>query len=133
MMYADEQRWEAALAEQGSSPTPEIAKVCRYRSAQRRARAMGVLFQPMETLAKTANIGELVKRVKLVTSPDAPEAVAEPRVTVRLALALYFYKLVVDDLRTKSPEQAAKLLIERCRQDYNIPAHMGLTSPERSG
>ena len=42
MADADENLWDAALAELGNNPTPEVAKVCRYRSAQRRAQAIGV-------------------------------------------------------------------------------------------
>jgi len=56
MADSDEQAWDAALAEGGNNPTPEVAKVCRYHSAQRRAKAMGVLFQPVEQLAETGSL-----------------------------------------------------------------------------
>jgi len=48
MADADENLWDAALAELGNNTTPEVAKVCRYRSAQRRAQAIGVLFKPAD-------------------------------------------------------------------------------------
>ena len=116
MADADEQQWDAKVAELGNNPTPEVAKVCRYRSAQRRARAMGVLFQPVEILAAKASVEELVERVKVATGPHATEAIAdavlgatpEPAVTIRDALTLYFDKLAIDELRVKSPAQAAK-------------------------
>ena len=116
MADADEQQRESMRAELSNNPTPEVAKVCRYRSAQRRARAMSALFQPVETLAAKASVEELVQRVKIATETHATEAISdavlgaapEPTVTVRDALALYFDKLVVDDLRIKSPAQVAK-------------------------
>jgi len=42
MADADENLWDAAHSDLGNNPTPEVAKVCRYRSAQRRAQAIGV-------------------------------------------------------------------------------------------
>ena len=91
---------------------------------------MSVLFQPVETLAKTASVDELVERVKIATSPSASEAgaeallcaVAEPSVTVRDALALYFDKLAVEDLRAKSPDQAAKWRLPKERAVENFVA-----------
>ena len=133
MADADEQQWESMIAELGNNPTPEIAKICRYRSAQRRARAMGVLFQPVETLAANASVEELVQRVKVATAPHATEAIAdavlgaapEPTVTVRDALELYFNKLAVNDLRTKSSAQAAKWRLPKERAIENFVALCG--------
>ena len=52
-----------ALSELGNNPTPDVAKVCRYRSAQRRAQAIGVLFKPAEELAANATLEDIVNRV----------------------------------------------------------------------
>ena len=60
MADADENLWDAALSELGNNPTPEVAKVCRYRSAQRRAQAIGVLFKPAEELAANATLEDIV-------------------------------------------------------------------------
>jgi len=106
MADADENLWDAALAELGNNPTLEVAKVCRYRSAQRRAQAIGVLFKPAEELAANATLEDIVNRVQIATQKGQSEVIAdavlgaveEPELTVRDALELYFDKLAVDDL-----------------------------------
>jgi len=128
MADADEQQWDSRLAELGKNPTPEVAKVCRYRSAHRRARAMGVLFQLVETLAAKASVEGLFERERVATGPHAAEAIAdavlgaapEPTETVRDALELFFNKLAVNDLRTKSPAQAAKWRLPKERAIDNF-------------
>ncbi|MGB6229436.1 MAG: hypothetical protein WBF53_04845 [Litorimonas sp.] len=94
---------------------------------------MGILFQPVETLAANASVVELVEWVKVATGPHAMEAIAdavlgaapEPIVTVRDALALYFDKLAVNDLRTKSPAQAANWRLPKERAIENFVALCG--------
>ena len=49
MADADENLWDAALSELGNNPTPEVAKVCRYRSAQRRARLLVFCSNPLKS------------------------------------------------------------------------------------
>ena len=98
MADADENLWDAALSELGNNPTPEVAKVCRYRSAQRRAQAIGVLFKPAEELAANATLEDIVNRVQIATQKGQSEVIAdavlgaveEPELNVRDALELYF-------------------------------------------
>jgi len=63
MTDADESLWTTALAELGNNSTAELAKACGYRSAQRRAQAIGVLFKPAEELAANATLEDIVHRV----------------------------------------------------------------------
>ena len=128
MADADENMWDAALAELGNNPTPEVAKVCRYRSAQRRAQAIGVLFKPAEELAANASLEEIVLRVQIATQKGQSKVIAdavlgaieEPELTVRDALELYFDKLAIDDLRRKSEAQAAKWKLPKKRAIENF-------------
>ena len=77
MADADENLWDAALSELGNNPTPEVAKVCRYRSAQRRAQAIGVLFKPAEELAANATLEDIVNRVQIATQKGQSEVIAD--------------------------------------------------------
>ena len=128
MADADENLWDAALSELGNNPTPEVAKVCRYRSAQRRAQAIGVLFKPAEELAANATLEDIVNRVQIATQKGQSEVIAdavlgaieEPELNVRDALELYFDKLAVDDLRRKSDAQAAKWRLPKQRAVENF-------------
>lgn len=94
MADADENAWDAALAELGNNPTAEVANACRYRSAQRRAQAIGVLFKPAEELAANATLEDIVNRVQIATQKGQSEVIAdavlgaveEPELTVRDAL-----------------------------------------------
>lgn len=133
MADSDEQAWDAALEEVGNNPTSEVAKVCRYRSAQRRAKAMGVLFQPVEHLAETGSLGEIVSRVRVASKGPCKEEVADavlgtvrdPGIKIRDALALYFEKLCVSVIRVKSPEQVAKWRLPKERAVENFVALCG--------
>lgn len=143
MADADENQWDAALAELGNNPTPEVAKVCRYRSAQRRAQAIGVLFKPVDELATNGSVEDIVSRVQIATLKGQSEAIAdavlgaveEPELTVREALQLYFDKLAVDDLRQKSEAQAAKWRLPKQRAIENfvsICGNLRMTQIDRS-
>jgi len=128
MADADENAWDAALAELGNNPMPEVAKICRYRSAQRRAQAIGVLFKPAEELAANATLEDIVNRVQIATEKSQSEVIAdavlgaveEPELSVRDALNLYFSKLSVDDLRQKSEAQTAKWRLPKQRAIENF-------------
>jgi integrase len=94
---------------------------------------MGVLFQPVELLAETGSLGEIVSRVRVASKGPCKEEVADavlgavkdPGLTIRDGLALYFEKLCVSVIRVKSAEQVAKWRLPKERAVENFVALCG--------
>ena len=116
LMDADEHFWESSLAKHMGTTVEETPEMCRYRSARRRARAMGFEFKPMAKIAAFEPVENIVRRVQVLAKPDVTEREAEatlgtiepPKDTVRDAFKLYCDKLSIGETSTKSPEQIVR-------------------------
>ncbi len=113
MMDADEHFWETALAEKTGVSAQESLEICRYRSARRRAVAVGFDFKPFPTLVDKEPVETLVERVnalkedgaKLIDVEAVLGTIEPPRDTIRDAFKLYCDKLSIGETSRKSPEQ----------------------------
>ncbi|WP_366523880.1 DUF6538 domain-containing protein [uncultured Algimonas sp.] len=123
LMDADEHFWESSLAKHMGTTVEETPEMCRYRSARRRARAMGFEFKPMAKIAAFEPVETIVERVKALAKPDVTDREAEatlgtiepPKDTVRDAFKLYCDKLSIGETSTKSPEQIVRWKATKAR------------------
>jgi len=127
MADADEAFWEGAMLEQlgerCSDPEMQTAAACRHRSAQRRAKAMGFVFTPVERLASDTSLEEISRRTSAINEGGSFEREAEavlgltaqPALPISEALKLYFDKLAVSEIRKKSACQIDKWKLPKKR------------------
>ena len=116
MMDADEHYWETSLAKKVGVSAEDSPELCRYRSARRRAVAVGFEFKPLSKLKTIEPIQEVVERVKTLDRDDSKlidmEAVLgtiePPKDTIRDAFKLYCDKLSIGETSRKSPEQIVR-------------------------
>lgn len=123
LMDADEHFWETSLAKHTGTTHQESPEMCRYRSARRRARAMGFEFKPMAKLAAFEPVDGLIERINTLDKPDVTEletqavlgTIGPPKDTIRDAFKLYCDKLSVGETSRKSPEQIVRWKATKAR------------------
>ncbi len=132
-MDADEHFWETTLAKQVGVSAEDSPEMCRYRTARRRAVAVGFEFKPLSKLKTVEPIQEVVKRVKALDSIDSKlidmEAVLgtiePPKDTIRDAFKLYCDKLSIGETSRKSPEQIVRWKATKTRAVEHFVALCG--------
>jgi site-specific recombinase XerD len=127
MADADEAFWGSAWLEKHGTeiPSQEVgsAAACRHRSAKRLAKAMGFVFKPITALAEKAPLEDIADRAAAIGGGQSFEREAEavlglteqPSMRVSEALDLFFDKLVVSQIRKKSPDQVDKWKLPKKR------------------
>ena len=133
MMDADEHLWETGLAQQTGTVAEESPEMCRYRSATRRARAVGFevkplnkieVFEPSETLLERLNYIDGKER----TDPEVEAVlgtIERPKETIRDAFKLYCDKLSISQTSRKSPEQVVRWRATKSRSVEHFVALCG--------
>lgn len=115
MSEADEQHWGQLRAVAGD-PGKTDAVRASYRIAVARSLAKGFIYTPVNELASSPDLGELIERVKsIATVPDTERekedadavlgTVERPKVPVSEALELYCSEVAVQELVGKSEAQ----------------------------
>ncbi|MFC3052319.1 DUF6538 domain-containing protein [Kordiimonas pumila] len=122
---ADNDYWAAvAFNNDETASAEQLAQVRgvldrKYQAACSRALAHGFIYSPAMQLVQTADVGELVDRVKVVTQASGIQpgrvhqaeadallgGIDEPTLTVLEAFDLYCDTIAVGDLLNKSPKQ----------------------------
>jgi len=133
MMDADEHYWETSLAKKVGADAPDTTEMCRYRSARRRARAVGFEFKPLQKLAAFEPLQGLLDRLKHLDGKEEPvqnpEAILgdiePPKDTVRDAFKLYCDKLSISETSRKSPEQVVRWRATKSRSVEHFVALCG--------
>lgn len=123
MMDADEHYWETALAKETGGNFEESTEMCRYRSARRRARAVGFEFKPLDKLVNAKPFETILDRVvhlegKEESKPDVEAVfgnIEPPKDTIREAFKLYCDKLSISETSRKSPEQIVRWRATKAR------------------
>jgi hypothetical protein len=133
MMDADEHYWETSLTKQVGVSAEDSPEMCRYRTARRRAVAVGFEFKPLSKLKTIEPIQEVVERVKTLDRDDSKlidmEAVLgtiePPKDTIRDAFKLYCDKLSIGETSRKSPEQIVRWKATKTRAVEHFVALCG--------
>ena len=123
MMDADDHFWETALANHVGFAPEESPEMCRYRSARRRARAVGFEFKPLENIAAFEPLPKVMERIVHVKEHKKSEPVVEaifgnvspPADTIRDAFKLFCDKLSISETSRKSPEQIVRWRATKAR------------------
>jgi len=116
MMDADEHFWETAYAQQVGMVAEESPEMCRYRSAMRRARAVGLEFKPLHKIETTEPPEALLERLNYIE---------HPKDTIRDAFKLYCDKLTISETSRKSPEQVVRWRATKARAVEHFVALCG--------
>ena len=132
-MDADEHYWETSLAKQVGVSAEDLPEMCRYRTARRRAVAVGFELKPLSKLKTVEPIQEVVERVKTLDQDDSKlidmEAVLgtiePPKDTIRDAFKLYCDKLSIGETSRKSPEQVVRWKATKTRAVEHFVALCG--------
>lgn len=101
----------------------ETARLSRYRSARRRAQAVGFEFKPLAKIATVAQLENFLSRIQTVEGQEADGLQAEavlgkvepPRETIRDAFKLYCDRLSISETSRKSPEQIVRWRATKAR------------------
>ena len=133
MMDADEHFWETALAKQTGLQPEKSPEMCRYRSARRRAQAVGFEFKPLNKIAAFEPLPKVLERIVHLTDKEdnvhEVEAVLgnvePPKDTIRDALKLYCEKLSISETSRKSPEQIVRWRATKARAVEHFVALCG--------
>lgn len=133
MMDADEHYWETALAKQAGLTIQDSPEMCRYRSARRRAVAVGFEFQPLSKLIEKEPVERILDRVKVLDREDVCAldtqavlgTIEPPKDTIRDAFKLYCDKLSIGETARKSPEQIERWKATKARAVDNFVALCG--------
>ena len=72
-MDSDEHFWEIALAKKTGKTVQESPKMCRYRTARRRAVAVGFDFKPFPSLLNDEPIESMIERMQMLKSDEITE------------------------------------------------------------
>lgn len=97
--------------------------MCRYRSARRRAVAVGFEFQPLLKLIEKEPVERILDRVKVLDREDVCAldtqavlgTIEPPKDTIRDAFKLYCDKLSIGETARKSPEQVERWKATKAR------------------
>ena len=133
MMDADEHFWETTLAKQTSMQPEESPEMCRYRSARRRARAVGFEFKPLNKIAAFEPFPKVMERIVHLTDKEESAREVEavlgniepPKDTIRDAFKLYCDKLSISETSRKSPEQIVRWRATKSRAVEHFVALCG--------
>ena len=133
MMDADEHFWETTLAKQTSTQPEESPEMCRYRSARRRARAVGFEFKPLNKIAAFEPFSKVMERIVHLTDKEESTREVEavlgnidpPKDTIRDAFKLYCEKLSISETSRKSPEQIVRWRATKSRAVEHFVALCG--------
>ena len=133
MMDADEHFWETSLANHEEVTVKDSPEMCRYRSARRRAIAIGFEFKALPTLLSQEPIEAVVKRMKTLDGDEITRLDAEavlgtiepPKHTIRDAFKLYCDKLSIGETSRKSPEQVIRWRATKTRAVEHFVALCG--------
>ncbi len=136
LVEADNQYW-STLSYQGASGKIGLttkAAINRYQSAKRRAMARGFIYTPVDELAQTAALQELIERFALVNNAKTNQAqeveavlggAKTPSVKITEALEIYFEKIAISELLHKSENQIKSWRKVKLRAISNFGKHVG--------
>ena len=133
MMDADEHFWETSLVNHEGITSEDSPEMCRYRSARRRAVAVGFEFKPFSTLLNQEPIEAVLERVKTLDRNEITRLDTEavlgtiepPKDTIRDAFKLYCDKLSIAETSRKSPEQIVRWKATKSRAVEHFVALCG--------
>lgn len=133
MMDADEHLWETGLAQQTGTVAEESPEMCRYRSARRRARAVGFEFKPLNKIEVFEPSETLLERLNYIDGKERTDREVEavlgtierPKETIRDAFKLYCDKLSISQTSRKSPEQVVRWRATKSRSVEHFVALCG--------
>ena len=133
MMDADEHFWETTLAKQTRVQPEETPEMCRYRSARRRALAVGFEFKPLNKIEHIQSSEALLARLKHMEGKEQDTREVEavmgtidrPKDTIREAFKLYCDKLSIGETSRKSPEQIVRWKATKTRAVEHFVALCG--------
>ena len=139
MMDADEHFWETTLAKQTRVQPEETPEMCRYRSARRRARAVGFEFKPLNKIAAFEPFPKVMERIVHLTDKEESAREVEavlgniepPKDTIRDAFKLYCDKLSISETSRKSPEQIVRWRATKSRAVEHFVALCGNVTMDR--
>ena len=133
MMDADEHLWETGLAQQTGTVAEESPEMCRYRSATRRARAVGFEVKPLNKIEVFEPSETLLERLNYIDGKERTDREVEavlgtierPKETIRDAFKLYCDKLSISQTSRKSPEQVVRWRATKSRSVEHFVALCG--------
>ncbi|MDB2438337.1 integrase [Hellea sp.] len=132
-MDSDEHFWETALAKKTGETVQESPEMCRYRTARRRAVAVGFDFKPFPTLLKEEPTQSILERMQTLKSDEITKidtqavlgTIEPPKDTIRDAFKLYCDKLSIGETSRKSPEQIVRWKATKTRAVEHFVALCG--------
>lgn len=114
MAEADELYWASLAGRKSDNPAKSNPAIARYQAAQKRAMARGFVYTPVEELAASSPVDEILTRLsEIVRHPKEEKQEAEallgtvkPKsITVSQAFDVYCRDISTSTLIGKSPEQ----------------------------
>jgi len=113
--------------------------MCRYRSARRRARAVGFEFKPLNKIAAFEPFPKVMERIVHLTDKEESAREVEavlgniepPKDTIRDAFKLYCDKLSISETSRKSPEQIVRWRATKSRAVEHFVALCGNVTMDR--